>query len=232
MVISLWSYYDWCDEISSFIDSLDFFNSNRVWNSWFTEITGLALLSPVVTLLIKMGEVLVSLTPGEIVGAGLTWLVWPGMPGSRRTSVHPQITSMVVPTIKTCARGCFVRLRWLLGVPGDHPRPLGAVERVDSVSFDGVSVGNCRWTACPFGGWNVRSNNARTVVSKLLDWMFGIIPVDWNRVKSSQPTGFASVVLYFEHLVHLIRGPRVVFWCLLHTRRSGLHHTKKRWTHP
>jgi hypothetical protein len=35
------------------------------------------------------------------------------IPQEHRT---PQIMSMLVPTIKTCARGCFVRLRWLLGV--------------------------------------------------------------------------------------------------------------------
>jgi len=53
-----------------------------------------------------------------------------------------------------------------------------SLERVDSVSFDGVSVQNCRWTLCPFGGWTVRSNNARTVVPQHFDWRFGIIPVD------------------------------------------------------
>jgi hypothetical protein len=58
----------------------------------------------------------------------------------------PQIMSMLVPTIKTCARGCFVRLRWLLGVLGANPRPYGLVEMVDILSFDGGSVENCRWT--------------------------------------------------------------------------------------
>jgi len=84
--------------------------------------------------------------------------------------------SMLEQTIKTWARGCFVRLRWLPGVLGDHPRPFGLVERVINVSFDGVSVENCRWTVFPLGGLTARSNNTTTVVSKLLDWMFGIIP--------------------------------------------------------
>jgi len=84
--------------------------------------------------LIKMGEVLVSLTPGEVVGSGLTWLVGSGIFESRKNNVHPQTTSMVVPTIKTGAMGCFVRLRWLLGVSGDHPRPFGLWKG---------------WTACP-----------------------------------------------------------------------------------
>ena len=88
----------------------------------------------------------------------------------------PQIMSMLVPTIKTCARGCFVRLRWLPSVLGAHPRPFTVVEMVVNGSFDGVSVENCRWTVFPLGEWTLRSNNARTVVSKLLDWMFGIIP--------------------------------------------------------
>jgi hypothetical protein len=79
------------------------------------------------------------------------------------------------------------------------PTTVWSLERVDSVSSNGLSVVNCPWTLCPFGGWTVRSNNARTVVSKLFDWRFGIIPVDSNRVKSSQPTGFVPVVLYFEH---------------------------------
>ena len=83
---------------------------------------------------------------------------------------------MLEQTIKTWARGCFVRLRWLLGVLGAQPRPYGLVERVDILSFDGGSVENCRWTVFPLGGLTVRSNNTRTVVSKLLDWMFGIIP--------------------------------------------------------
>jgi hypothetical protein len=148
--------------------------------------------------LIKMGEVLVSLTPGEVVGSGLTWLVGSGIFESRKNNVHPQTTSMVVPTIKTGAMGCFVRLRWLLGVSGDHPRPFGLWKGWTACPLT-VSVVNCPWTLCPFGGWTVRSNNARTVVSKLFDWRFGIIPVDSNRVKSSQPTGFVPVVLYFEH---------------------------------
>jgi hypothetical protein len=151
------------------------------------------------------------------------------IPQEHRT---PQIMSMLVPTIKTCARGCFVRLRWLLGVGRWLATTAWSRGKGRHPVFDALSVENCGWTACPFGGWNVRSNNARTVVPQHFDWMFGIIPVDWNRVKSSHPTGFAPVVLYFEHLVHQIRGPRVVFWCLLNTQRSGLHHTKKRWTHP
>jgi hypothetical protein len=46
--------------------------------------------------------------------------------------------------------------------------------------FDALSVENCGWTACPLGEWTVRLNNTRTVVSKLLDWMFGIIPGSWK----------------------------------------------------
>lgn len=118
--------------------------------------------------LIKMGEVLVSLTPGEIVGAGLTWLVWPWMPGSLRDIVHPQTTWMLVPTIKTCARGCFVRLRWLLGVSGDHPRPFGLWKG---------------WTACPLrvlGSKTVGRHCVRSV-----DGPWGPIMPELSFLKSS-----------------------------------------------
>jgi hypothetical protein len=147
---------------------------------------------------------------------------------------------MLVPTIKTCARGCFVRLRRLLGVLGAQPRPYGLVERVDILSFDGGSVENCRWIVFPLGRLTVRSNNTRTVVSKLLDWMFGIIQGSWKPCPSWLDFGpNTSIDSFFqsftEHVtLHtwwltcgvLVFTEHTTFWMTPHTKtlytsRSG-----------
>jgi hypothetical protein len=153
------------------------FNSNRVWNSWFNVITGLALSFPVSDFFRPTGcrSSLFDLTP--VIHRGQDWPDWldQGFPVSPGTAYPPNHVNARADDQNVC-KGCFVRLRWLPGVLGDHPPPHGLAETGDSVSFDGLGVENCRWTACPLGEWTVRSNNTRTVVSKLLDWMFGIIP--------------------------------------------------------
>lgn len=140
--------------------------------------------------------------------------------------------SMLEQTIKTCARGCFVRLRRLLGVLGAQPRPYGLVERVDILSFDGGSVENCRWTVFPLGRLTVRSNNTRTVVSKLLDWMFGIIQGSWKPCPSWLDFGpNTSIDSFFqsftEHVtLHtwwltcgvLVFTEHTTFWITPHTK--------------
>jgi hypothetical protein len=144
--------------------------------------------------------------------------------------------SMLEQTIKTCARGCFVRLRWLPIVLGAQPRPYGLVERVINVSFDGVSVENCRW---PVGQWlskgvglTVRSNNTTTVVSKLFDWMFGIIPSSWKLCLSWLNLGVNTSIdsffpLFTEHLIFhtwwstcsvLVFTEHTTFWITSHTK--------------
>ncbi len=208
-----------------------------------------------------MVQVLVSLTPGEIVGAGLTWLVWPGISGSRKNSVPPvnhrgqgwpawldqgcpdPLGPEYPPKLRECScrRSKRVQGGVLFDCAGFKASPVITHDRW--VPWKG-------WTACPLtvsvsetvGGQRVRSVDGTLgpIMPELsfLNSSIGCLAlsrlteIGWNRVKSSQPTGFTPVVLYFEHLVHLIRGPCVVFWCLLNTRRSGLHHTKKRWTHP
>ena len=139
---------------------------------------------------------------------------------------------MLVPTIKTCARGCFVRLRWLPGVGRWLATTAWSRGKGRHPVFDALSVENCGWTACPLGEWTVRSNNTRTVVSKLFDWRFGIIPGSWKPCPSWLDFGpNTSIDSFFqsftEHVtLHtwwltcgvLVFTEHTTFWITPHTK--------------
>ena len=203
-------------------------------------ITGLALSFPVSDFvrptgcrlslfdpnsLIKVGEVLVSLTPVETWGSGFTWLVRSGISGFPRNRVPP----------KSCRCSCRRSKRVQGGVLFDCAgfQASSVLNHDRMVSWQG-------WTACPLtvvasktvGRLTVRSNNTRTVVSKLLDWMFGIIQGSWKPCPSWLDFGpNTSIDSFFqsftEHVtLHtwwltcgvLVFTEHTTFWMTPHTK--------------
>ena len=200
---------------------------------------------------------LVSRTPVETWGSGFTWLVRSGISGFHRNTVYPvkhggqdwpdrldqgfpDSPGTSYPPNHVDARaddqnvgkGVFCSIALASRRPRWSPTTVWSRGKGRHPVFDALSVENCGWTACPFGGWNVRSNNARTVVPQHFDWMFGIIQGSWKPCPSWLDFGpNTSIDSFFqsftEHVtLHtwwltcgvLVFTEHTTFWMTPHTK--------------